>query len=144
MEEGALRYLDKIDKMGGVVKGIETGFFQKEIADSAYNYQKDIEKGNKIIAGVNEYQTEDKWIPVELLRVNPEVENIQIDRVKTLKNERDNGKVKDSLARLRRDIDSNANLMPAMIEAVKSYATLGEICSLLKEMYGDYQELIVI
>lgn len=144
MEEGAIRYLDRIEKMGGVVKAIETGFFQKEIADSSYNYQKDIEKGERILAGVNDFHTEDKWIPVELLRVKPEVENIQIERLKMLKKDRDNGKVRESLARLRRDVDSNVNLMPAMIEAVKSYVTLGEICDLLKEMYGDYQELIVI
>jgi methylmalonyl-CoA mutase N-terminal domain/subunit len=144
MEEGAMRYLDRIEEMGGAVKAIEAGFFQKEIADSAYKYQKEIERGDRIIAGVNEFHTEDRWIPVELLRVKPEAEEIQLERLKRLKKERDKGKVEKALDGLRRDVERDANLMPAMLDAVKSYVTVGEICGLLQEMYGEYQELIVI
>ena len=144
MEEGAMRYLDRIEGMGGAVKAIEAGFFQREIADSAYKYQREIERGDRIIAGVNEFQTKDRWIPVELLRVKPEAEEIQVGRLKRLKRERDKGKAEEALDRLRLDVERDANLMPAILEAVKSYVTLGEICGLLQEMYGDYQELIVI
>ncbi|UCH57579.1 MAG: methylmalonyl-CoA mutase family protein [Candidatus Bathyarchaeota archaeon] len=144
MEEGVWGYLDKIEAMGGVVPAIESGFFQREIADSSYKYQKEIERKDRIVVGVNDFHTEDEWIPVRLLRVDERASEIQVARLKKLKKERDAKRVEEALGRLRRDVEEDINLMPAIIEAVKAYVTLGEICGLLKELYGDYHELIVI
>ncbi len=144
MEEGALRYIDRIEEMGGVVSAIENGFFQKEIADSSYRYQKEVEKLERTVVGVNEYVDEEEWMPAKLLRVDPEVERVQVANLKRLRKERDNRKVEDTLGELRKDADRDANLMPAILSAVKSYATLGEICDVLRDVYGEYQELIVI
>ncbi len=144
MEEGFWEYLDRIEGMGGVVQAIERGFFQKEIADSAYRHQKEVERGERTVVGVNDFKTEDEWIPTKLLRVDPKVGEIQLARLRRLKGERDPGKVEEALDRLRRDAEEERNLMPGIIEAVKSLATLGEVCGLLKEVYGEYRELIVI
>lgn len=144
MEEGALDYIDKIEEMGGVVSAIKKGFFQKEIADSSYKYQKEVERRERVIVGVNDYLTEEKWIPAKLLRVDPKVEEVQVARIRRLREERDNGKVEEAMKELRVDAERDANLMPSIINAVRSYATLGEICDALREVYGEYQELIVI
>jgi methylmalonyl-CoA mutase N-terminal domain/subunit len=144
MEEGVMDYLDEIERMGGVIPAIEKGFFQKEIADASYKYQREIEEGERIIVGVNKFQTEDKWIPTKLLRVEPQVEEVQVNRLKRLRRERDNKRVQKSLDKIRRDAEQDTNLMPSIIEAVKVYTTLGEICDVLREVYGEYQELIVI
>lgn len=144
MEEGALRYIDRIEDMGGVVSAIQNGFFQKEIADSSYRYQKEVEKMERTVVGVNEYVDEEEWMPAKLLRVDPEVERVQVANLKRFRKERDNRKVEDALGELHKDADRDANLMPAILSAVKSYATLGEICDVLRDVYGEYQELIVI
>jgi methylmalonyl-CoA mutase N-terminal domain/subunit len=144
MEEGFWGYLEKIEKKGGVVNCIESGFFQREIADSAYEVQMEIERKKRIVVGVNEFKTGDDWIPTRLLRVDQKTMEEQIKRVKRLKAERDQEKLGENLDRLRQDVEDEVNLMPSIIEAVKEYATVGEICGLLREMYGDYQELIVI
>ena len=144
MEEGALKYIDRIEEMGGVVSAIQNGFFQKEIADSSYRYQKEVEKKERTVVGVNEYVDEEEWMPAKLLRVDPEVERVQVANLKRFRKERDNRKVEDALGELHKDADRDANLMPAILSAVKSYATLGEICDVLRDVYGEYQELIVI
>ena len=144
MEEGFWGYLDRIEKMGGVVRCIETGFFQREIADSSYEWQKEVERNERVVVGVNEYTSGDDWIPTRLLRVKQEAMGEQIEAVKRLKADRDKGKAQGALDRLRRDVEKDANLMPAIVEAVKAYITVGEVCDLFREMYGDYQELIVI
>jgi methylmalonyl-CoA mutase N-terminal domain/subunit len=144
MEERAMRYIDQIDAMGGVASAIEKGFFQKEIADSAYKYQKEIERKQRILVGVNDYTVEEDWVPVELLRIHPKVEEEQIARLQKLRRERDNKRVKEVLDKLHDEADRDRNLMPTIIEAVKAYATLGEITDVLRGVFGEYRELIVV
>ncbi|MEM3626857.1 MAG: methylmalonyl-CoA mutase family protein [Candidatus Bathyarchaeia archaeon] len=144
MEEKAMEYIQKIDDMGGAIAAIEKGFFQREIAESAYRYQREIEKKERIIVGVNEYAIEGEECPIELLRIDPKVEREQIARLQKLRRERDNRKVKEVLEKLHYAAEKNENLMPIIIEAVKAYATLGEITDVLRKVYGEYKELIVI
>ena len=144
LEEKAMDYIDKIDSMGGVYEAIERGFFQKEIADSAYKYQKEIDGNERTLVSVNKYRIEEPECPIELLRVDPAVEEQQISRLEKLRRERNKTKVKQALSKLHDEADKNSNLMPTIIETVKAYATLGEICSVLRGVYGEYKELIVI
>jgi methylmalonyl-CoA mutase N-terminal domain/subunit len=143
MEEKAMEYIQKIDDMGGVMTAIEKGFFQKEIADSAYRYQREVEDKKCTIVGVNDYAIEEEC-PIKLLRVDPKVEKEQVARVEKLKRERDNRKVKEALEKLHYAAEKDENLMPTIIEAVKAYTTLGEITEVLRTVYGEYKELIVI
>jgi len=144
MEERAMEYLDKIDSMGGVIPAIEKGFFQKEIADSAYKDQKAVECRERILVGVNEYKIEKDQVPIKLLKIGPEVEEEQLRRLRKMKRERNNRKVKEVLDELNSAAEHDENLMPPIIKAVKAYATLGEICSVLRDIFGEYRELIVI
>ncbi|MEM3701081.1 MAG: methylmalonyl-CoA mutase family protein [Candidatus Bathyarchaeia archaeon] len=144
MEEKAMEYIQKIDDMGGAVAAIEKGFFQKEIADSAYRYQREVEEKKRIIVGVNEFAIEKEECPIELLRIDPKVEKEQVARLQKLKRERDNRKVKEILEKLHYAAEKDENLMPTIIEAVKAYATLGEITDVLQKVYGEYKELIVV
>ncbi len=144
MEEKVMEYIQKIDDMGGVITAIEKGFFQKEIAESAYRYQKEIEEKKRTLVGVNEYAIEGEKCPVKLLRVDPSVEKKQIERLQKLKRERDNRKVEEALEKLHYAAEKDENLMPTIIEAVKVYATLGEITEVLRKVYGEYKELIII
>ncbi len=144
MEERAMSYIDKIDSMGGVTAGIEKGFFQREIADSAYKYQKEVERRERTIVGVNNYTVEEDWIPIDLLRIPPHVEKKQLARLQRVRRERNQRKVKKVLGKLHDEADKNKNLMPTIIEAVKSYVTLGEITEVLRTVFGEYRELIVV
>lgn len=144
MEEKAMDYIEKIDAIGGVYEAIERGFFQKEIADSAYKYQREIDNHERILVGVNEYFIEESECPIDLLRIDPKVEEEQVARLQKLRRERDNAKVKQVLSKLHDAADKDENLMPTIIEAVKAYATLGEICDVLRKVYGEYKELIVV
>lgn len=142
MEQGAYEYFNKIDELGGVIRGIELGFFQREIAESAYRYQRELQKKEKIIVGVNEF-IEDEPSRIEVLKIPPEVENRQIERIKQVRKERNNTKVKETLRRLREAAHSNDNLMPKILDCVRSYATIGEMCNTLKEEFGEYKEPII-
>jgi len=144
MEEKAMEYIQKIDDVGGAIAAIEKGFFQKEIADSAYKYQREVDEKKRIIVGCNEYTIEEEKCPIDLLRVDPKVEKEQIARLQKLKRERDNKKVKETLEKLHYAAEKDENLMPTIIEAVKAYATLGEITDVLRKVYGEYKELIII
>ncbi len=144
MEEEAMSYIEKIDKMGGVYEAIEKGFFQKEIADSAYKYQREIDDNERTVVGVNRYSVDEPECPIELLRVDPEVEERQIAELQNLRRERNKAKVKEALSKLHYATDKDENLMPKIIEAIKTYATLGEICDVLRNVYGEHRELIVI
>ena len=144
MEEKAMEYIQKIDDMGGAIAAIEKGFFQKEIADSAYKYQREVDDKKRTIVGCNEYTIEQEECPIKLLRVDPKVEKEQVARVQKLKRERDNRKVKGVLEKLHYTAEKDENLMPTIIEAVKAYATLGEITEVLLKVYGEYKELIAI
>jgi len=144
MEEKAMEYIRKVDDMGGAIVAIEKGFFQKEIADSAYKYQRETDEKKRIIVGVNDYTIEKEQYPIELLRVDPKVEQEQLASLQKLKRERDKRKVEEVLGKLRRSAEKDENLMPPIIDAVKAYATLGEICEVLRQVYGEHKELIII
>ncbi|MFB0523765.1 MAG: methylmalonyl-CoA mutase family protein, partial [Candidatus Bathyarchaeia archaeon] len=107
-------------------------------------YQKEIERRERTIVGVNDYTVEEDWVPVELLRIHPKVEETQIARLQKLRLTRDNRRVKAILDKLHDEADGNKNLMPTIIEAVKSYATLGEIADVLRTVFGEYRELIIV
>ena len=141
--ERAQEYIDKIDELGGATSAIEKGFIQKEIQDSAYRYQREIEKEERVVVGVNRFQIE-KESPKDLLRVDPNVRVSQMERLKRLRSERDNGRVKGILNGLKKSAEENDNLMPVILDAVKAYATLGEICDALREVFGEYQPVSTI
>ncbi len=144
MEQKAVEYIQKVDDMGGAIAAIEKGFFQKEIADSAYKYQREIEEKKRTIVGVNDFKTEEAECPIELLHVDRNAGNDQLAGLQKLKRERDNRKVKEVLERLHYSAEKDENLMPVIIDAVKAYATLGEMSEVLRQVYGEYKELIVI
>lgn len=143
IEEEALKYIEKIDKMGGMLKAIEQGFIQKEISDSAYRYQKEIENEERIIVGVNKFEIEEET-KIEILRVDSEVEKRQINTLKKVKQNRDNIKVNKILNDLESVAMSNDNLLPIIQEAVIDYATLGEICNVLRNVFGEYKAPVVL
>jgi methylmalonyl-CoA mutase N-terminal domain/subunit len=138
--ERADEYINKIDDMGGAVPAIEQGYIQREIQDSAYKYQLDIEKEERIVVGLNRFQVKEEK-PTNLLRVDPTVREAQIERLKKLKSERNNKKVNKSLSDLKQAAQVDDNLMPYILDAVKAYATLGEICNVLREVFGEYQQV---
>jgi methylmalonyl-CoA mutase N-terminal domain len=131
-------YLKRIDELGGAVAAIEQGYVQQEIQDSAYAYQKAIESGDRVVVGLNKFQVEEKP-PKGLLRVDPAVGERQVASLKELRARRDNARVKASLAALEAAAKGDANLMPPIISAVKGYATLGEICDVLRGVFGEYR-----
>jgi methylmalonyl-CoA mutase N-terminal domain/subunit len=134
----ARKYIDTIDELGGAAAAIEKGYIQREIQDSAYRYQKEIERDERVVVGVNRLQIEEEP-PKDLLRVDPAVRISQIERLEGLKSERNNEKVKDILSDLRKAAGGTDNLMPIILEAVRVYATLGEICDALRDVFGEYQ-----
>ncbi|BAE83352.1 hypothetical protein DSY1563 [Desulfitobacterium hafniense Y51] len=139
MEEGAEEYFRKIEERGGVLAAIHQNFFQQEIADAAYRYQKEIEGKDRIIVGVNGFQTEEA-LEIDLLKIDPEIERNQAQRVKELRATRDNLHVQNTLAALKATALSSDNLIPKIIDAVRAYATEGEIVAVLKEVFGEYRE----
>ncbi|NJE48060.1 methylmalonyl-CoA mutase family protein [Thermococcus sp. 9N3] len=141
--EEALKYIEKIQKMGGMMRAIERGYIQKEIADAAYKYQKEIEEGKRIIVGVNKFQT-DEPLEVEILKVDPSIREKQIERLKKLRSERDNKKVEEALDKLRNAAETDdENLMPYIIEAHRHLATLGEVTDVLREVWGEYRAPLI-
>jgi methylmalonyl-CoA mutase N-terminal domain/subunit len=139
MEQGALDYFRKIDSMGGMVSAIEKGLPQREIQDSAYKYQKAVERGDQVIVGVNKYEMEEA-APIPTLVIDESVRDHQVERLEQTRDRRDAGAVANALDKLRRTAENEENTMPATIEAVRAYATLGEICSALRDVYGIYEE----
>ena len=131
-------YLKRIEQMGGVIPAIETGYIQGEIANSAYEYQKKVETKERIVVGVNQFQIEEPP-PEGLLKVRQTVGELQTEKLRILRNERSGGAVRSSLDEIRRVAGSTDNLMPAIIEAVKAEATIGEICDALREVFGEYR-----
>ena len=138
MDREAKDYIRKIDDMGGMVKAIELGFPQKEIADSAYWYQKAVEKKEKIIVGVNAFKM--KHEPIPILNIDEDVTKQQLARLKEVKKTRDNSQVREKLRDLKKAAEDEQNLMPYILSCVKAYATLGEIMDSLKEVFGEYKE----
>ncbi|HKO95568.1 MAG TPA: methylmalonyl-CoA mutase family protein [Pyrinomonadaceae bacterium] len=140
IESTALDYFRKIDAMGGMVAAIEKGFPQREIQDSAYQYQKAVERGDQIIVGVNKYAMEDEPAEVPTLVIDESVRVHQVERLDKTRSERDQGAVANALEKLKRAAQAEENTMPATLEAVRAYASLGEICSALRDVYGVYEE----
>jgi methylmalonyl-CoA mutase N-terminal domain/subunit len=137
IEERAQTYIDEIDKMGGAVAAVEQGYIQQEIQESAYAYQKAVEAGHQIVVGLNKFQDEEAP-PKNLLRVDLAVMEAQVAKLKQLKAERDNIAVDSAIGKLKKCAQGSDNLMPPIMEAVKCYATLGEICDTLREVFGEY------
>ena len=140
MEKGALDYFERIDAMGGMVEAAEKGFPQREIQESAYQYQKALERGDQTIVGVNKYAMEDEPQEVPILVIDESVRSHQVERLERARSQRDNGAVSRTLDALRTAAQRGDNTMPATIDAVREYATLGEICSALRDVYGIYEE----
>lgn len=138
IEKEALRYIDKIDDMGGMLSAIEKGYVQFEIAESAYKYQKDIENKEKVVIGVNDYITQEESV-LETLKVNPVLEEKQKKDLAELRKKRNNEKVNNVLDVLKSKAGSDKNLVPLVLDAVKEYVTLGEICNVLREEFGEYR-----
>ncbi|MDD2497681.1 MAG: methylmalonyl-CoA mutase family protein [Desulfitobacteriaceae bacterium] len=143
IEAKVWEYINKIDELGGAPKSIELGYMQKEIHESAYRYQKAIESGDQIVIGVNKFQMKEEP-PKDLLRVDPAVEKFQVSKTTNVRDERDNEAVQKCLGALEEAAKTDANLMPFIIDAVKAYATLGEICNVLRKEFGEYQAAVVL
>jgi methylmalonyl-CoA mutase N-terminal domain/subunit len=143
MEEEALAYFDRIDGMGGMVAAIEQGFPQREIAESAYRFQQAVERKEKVIVGANDFVQEDEP-PIEILRIDDSTGERQSEKLEALRKRRDSARVSRALDALRRAAASRDNVMPPMLEAVRAYATLGEMCDTLRETWGEYEESPVI
>lgn len=139
MEEEAMKYINKIDELGGIVRAIELGYPQQEIANAAYAYQKQIERKEKIVVGVNKYQVDEEKA-IEFLKIDPEVEERQIARLQEVKRTRNNTRVQACLADLKNAAHGPANLMPFILAAVKEYASLQEICDVFREVFGTYRD----
>ena len=140
MEEGAQRYFDKIEELGGVVPAIEKAFFQQEIARAAYRYQQEIDSGERGIVGVNKYIEEEAVIDIPILEITEEMHKLQVGRLKALKEKRDSEAVSGCLAAIRRVCHEGENVMPALIEGAKAYCTLGEMMDIMREVFGTYRE----
>ena len=139
IEKEAMEYIKKIDDLGGAVAAIEKGYIQKEIQDSAYKWQMDVESGARVIVGVNKFQVEEE-APKNLLKVDASVGEKQKAKVEAMKAKRDNAAVQAALAELKKACaDEHENLMPHILAAVKTYATLGEICGVMREVFGEYE-----
>lgn len=143
IEEKAMEYIEKIDQLGGAPKAIDKGYIQQEIQDSAYTYQKQIESQERIVVGMNKFQI-DEPKPSGLLKVDPAVGEMQKKKLAALKEERDNAVVTQRLEELREAAQGEDNLMVPILNAVKAYATLGEICGVLREVFGEYQQNIIL
>jgi methylmalonyl-CoA mutase N-terminal domain/subunit len=139
LEAEAYEYFDRIRALGGVIPAIKENFFQREIADASFRYQSEVEAKQRIIVGVNRYESEDAG-ELELLRIDPALETKQIERVKALRARRDSAAVETTLAALKRGAESNENLMPLIVDASRAYATMGEMCDVLREVWGVWRE----
>lgn len=139
IEAGALTYIKKIDDLGGAVAAVETGFIQKEIQASAYTYQKEIESGERPVLGVNLYSESDD-VPFKLLKMDPATSRRQVERLKDVRYRRNQGRVSNALQQLRQAALNREAMMPPILEAVREYATIGEICGVMRDVYGEYKQ----
>ncbi|MCX6667676.1 MAG: methylmalonyl-CoA mutase family protein [Euryarchaeota archaeon] len=139
MEEETYKYFDRVEKLGGVIPAIEKGFFQREIAEAAYKYQKETDKNERFIVGVNKYKI-DESVEIPILKMDEKGEERQINRLKKLRKDRNKAKFERNLNRLRKAAEGEQNLMPYILDCIHSYATLGETCGVLREVFGEYEE----
>jgi methylmalonyl-CoA mutase, N-terminal domain len=143
MIDGAHQYFDTIDRMGGMVAAVEQGYPQREIAESAYRFQQAVEAREKIIVGVNDYVAEDEP-PTPILYIDETTSEIQIAQLERLRRERDNDAVRRALDAMRAAARGNDNLMYPILDAVRAYATVGEMCDALRDVWGEYEEVPAI
>jgi methylmalonyl-CoA mutase N-terminal domain/subunit len=143
IESRAKEYIARIDALGGVLRAIETGYVQGEIQKAAYDYQRSIERGEQIVVGVNQFVAE-KGTPIPTMRVDPELERAQIERVRALRARRDSSLANAAVADVERRARSGENLMPAIAAAVQAFATVGEISDALRRVFGEYTESVVL
>jgi methylmalonyl-CoA mutase N-terminal domain/subunit len=139
LEREAYEYFDRIEKLGGVVPAIKESFFQREIAEAAFRYQSEVERGQRIIVGVNRYQLEDERSP-EILKIDAALEAKQVERVRSLRATRDTAAVERELTRLKQAAAGDENLMPIILDAARAYVTMGEMCDALREVWGVWRE----
>jgi methylmalonyl-CoA mutase N-terminal domain/subunit len=144
IEDGAWEYIKKIDDLGGMLAAIERGYPQQHIQDAAYDYQRSIESGDRIVVGVNKYHIKEDESDMKLLRVDETVGKNQEVKLRKMKEGRDNVRVKDTLEDIRKAAQGEENLMPKILDAVRLYATEGEICGVLREVFGEYKENVVL
>lgn len=140
MEEEAEKYFAEIDRRGGVLAAIDQNYFQQEIADAAYHYQRSVDKKQRIVVGVNDFVNQDEKLDFEILRIDPQIELDQVARVKDLRSRRDNAKVRETLGALKVAASGTDNTIPFILDCVRAYCTQGEIVDLLKEVFGVYKE----
>ncbi len=143
IESKSKEYIDKIDSLGGMIHAIESGYVQSEIQKAAYDYEKEIENGSRVIVGVNNFTVDENSKP-ELLKINEKVQEEQIKFLASVKEKRDNKAVDESLTALKKAAQGDDNLIPLIIDAVKVYASIGEICDTLRDVFGEYKENIII
>jgi methylmalonyl-CoA mutase N-terminal domain/subunit len=141
VERGAWEYIEKIDAMGGMVAAIERSYPQREIAEASYRYQMEVDKKEKIVVGVNSYVTEEK--PLDILQIDETVARRQAERLNKLRADRSSDEVARRLTALRNAAQGSENLMPFIYDAVRSYATLGEMCDAMKDVFGTYEEVAI-
>jgi methylmalonyl-CoA mutase N-terminal domain/subunit len=139
LEEEAWEIIKRIDDLGGMLKAIEKNYPQQEIADAAYHYQKQVDEGKRVVVGVNRYATEES-LPVEIFELDQELERLQIEKTNRVKETRNNARVRESLARLEEACAGNRNVMEPIIDAVKEYATLQEVCDVFRKVFGEYRD----
>ena len=143
IEDKAMEYIRKIDELGGAARAIDLGYIQKEISDSAYQYQMEIESLDRIVVGVNKYQVEEE-APKGLLRVDPIVAQMQKEKINEVKEQRNNIAVEEKLYSLKKACEGTENVMPFILDAVREYATLGEICGVMREIFGEYEQAVLL
>jgi len=143
IEAEAMRYIEEIRRMGGVIRGIEQGYFLREIGDASYRFQQEVESGERIIVGVNAFQDE-KEIEVPIQEIDPEIERVQAERLARVRRERDPERARQALEGLRQAAVTGQNTMPHFVEAALAYATLGEMMDVLREVYGVYEEPVMV
>jgi methylmalonyl-CoA mutase N-terminal domain/subunit len=139
MEKRAMEYIRRIDEMGGIIRAVEEQYPQKEIGESAYRFQREVEQGDRLIVGVNAFKSE-KNAPIELLHIDEKVAEEQKARLAQVKAERNNEAVQAALAKVEAAARGTDNMVPPVLEAVKAYATLGEICDVFRKVWGQYRE----
>ncbi len=139
MEKGTHEYFKKLDDLGGMVSAIEKGFPQNEIRNAGYTYQKEIDDNERIIVGVNKFKAKEEQ-PIETLKIEPEIEKIQVERLRAFKENRDSNRINKALEELKKSAKNGESVMPPIIKALKLYATVGEICNTMKEVFGEYKE----
>ena len=144
IERRAREYIETVDQMGGALQAVERGYFQTEIQKSAYRYQQQLESGDRVVVGINQYVVDGEVEPDNLLRVDPAIQREQIDSLARMRAQRDQRAVDGALKRLRTAADGSDNLMPPIVECVQRSATLGEICDVLREAFGEYRERVVV